>query len=176
MESERIGLLGVFRAAREFRRAARLGRRPVISAEVARDRYEPLVELLAGELGRELGVEFRRAEGGPSRRDSRVFLTIRWVADESLTRFPGWVGRLDAVIRRVADVVGPSLPAAGFAGGLAEPPAQGIELMPLDLAGDDVDVVAMSQYVGFRDQLGGDVQIMIDDQTVLSAIASVKAG
>lgn len=54
--------------------------------------------------------------------------------------------------------------------------AQGIELMPLDPADDDVDVVAMSRCLSFRDRLGGDVQVTIDDDhTFLSAIASVTA-
>jgi len=184
MESERIGLLALFRALRDFRRAAKLNRRPVIAAEAARDRYEPLIESLATELGREFGVEFRRAEGWLSRRNPRVFVTTRWVADESLTKFPGWAGRLEAAVRQVADVVGPDLPAAAFAGTPTEPPAQmgrqmraqGIELMPLDPTGDDVDLVAMSQHLSFRDRLGGDVQVRIeDDHTFLSAIASVTA-
>lgn len=184
MESERIGLLGLFRVVREFRRVAKLNRRPVIAAEAARNRYEPLIGSLATELGREFGVEFRRAEGWPSRRNPRVFVTTRWVADESLTKFPGWAGRLEAAVRQVADVVGPDLPAAAFAGTPTEPPAelerqmraQGIELMSLDPADDDVDVVAMSRYFNFRDRLGGDVQVTIDDDhTFLSAIASVTA-
>lgn len=81
-------------------------------------------------------------------------------------------------------MVGPDLPAAAFAGTPTEPPAelerqmraQGIELMSLDPADDDVDVVAMSRYFSFRDRLGGDVQVTIDDDhTFLSAIASVTA-
>ena len=123
MESERIGFLGLFRVVREFRRGARLNRRPVIATEAARNRYEPLIESLAAELGREFGVEFRRAAGWPSRRNPRVFVTTRWVADESLTKFTGWAERLEAAVRRVADV-GPEMPAAAFAGTPTEPPAE----------------------------------------------------
>lgn len=181
MESERIGLFGLFRVVREFRRAAKSNRRPVITAEAARDRYEPLIESLAAGLGREFGIQFHRDEGARSRRRARVFVTARWVADQSLTAFPGWAGRSEAVVRQVADVVGPTLPADAFAATRSDPPAemerrlraQGIELMRLDADGDD-DVVVMSQYMSFPDRLGGDVQIMIDeDRTVLSAIASV---
>lgn len=182
MESERIGLLGLFRVMREFRRAAKSNRRPVIATRAARDRYEPLIESLAAGLGREFGIEFRREEGVPSKRKARVFVTTRWVADQSLTAFPGWAGRSEAVVRQVADVVGPTLPADAFAATPPDPPAemerqmraQGIELMRLDSNDDDVDVVAMRQYLSFRDRLGGDVQIMSDeDRTILSVIASV---
>lgn len=185
MESERLGLLGLFRAVREFRRAATSNRRPVIAAGAARDRYEPLIESLAAGLGREFGIEFHPEEGSPSRRKPRVFVTTRWGADQSLTAFPSWAARSEAVVRQVADVVGPpNLPSDAFAHTPSELPAemerqmraQGIELMRLDSDGDDVDVVAMSQHLSFRDRLGGDVRLMIDDdRTFVSAIASVTS-
>lgn len=36
-----------------LRRAVKANRRPVIAADVARERYEPLIEMLAGQLAME---------------------------------------------------------------------------------------------------------------------------
>lgn len=184
METERIGLVGGFRAMREFRRFVKLNRRPVISADAARVRYEPLMESLARELSEEFRVEFRRAGSGPSTRGRRVFETTRWVVDGPLSRFPDWHRRVDAAVRRVADIVDPDMPTGAFAPDPPELPppvtkrqmqARGVEGNPFGEAVDDVDVVFLSQHFSFRDRLGGDVQVTEDDRhTSLSAIASVR--
>ena len=101
------------------------------------------------------------------------------VVGEPLSRFPDWHLRLDAAVRRVADVVGPDMPTGAFTGSPFEfPPemkrkmeARGMEGSPFGEAGGDVDVVFMGQYFSLRDRLGGDVQVSVDDdQTSLSAI------
>jgi len=184
METERFGLVGLLGAWREFRRWESLNRRPVISADAARARYEPLMESLAAELSEEFGVEFRRGESGRSTRRRRVFETTRWVVDEPLGRLPDWHRRMDAVVRRVADIVDPSVPAGVF----ATPPeltpemkrrmdAHGVDANLFDEAGnDDPDVAFLIQRFSLRDSLGGDVQITEGDrQTSLSAIASVRS-
>lgn len=182
-EGSGIGWFGLFRAMFEFRRAAKWSQRPVISADAARARYEPLVESLAAELAAEFGVVFRRTENRSPTRGRRVFETTGWVVDEPLSRFPDWRRRLDAAVRRVADVVGPEMPICAFAGVPTELPpemksqleARGMEGDPFGEAGGDVELVFMSQYLSVRDRLGGDVQVTVDDdQTSLSAIASVK--
>lgn len=175
----RKGLLGLLRALRDVRRQIKANERPVISVDDARARYEPLMETLAAELVAEFGVEFRRIEAGPERRNRRIFETRQWVADKPLTAFPDWYRRLDAVARRVLDVVDPDLPMdactrPGPTPDVDVPDVRGMATGPIRGL-DDPDVVFMSEFLSLQDRLGGDVEITIDDdRTLFSAVASVK--
>ena len=180
------GLFAVLRVLREWRRVAKLNRRPVIRAEVARERYEPLVERLAGELGVEFGVVWRPAETQPGTGRRRVFETTRWVTDGPLSGFPDWLERLDATVRRVVDVVDRVMPAGVFEGPPPGLPPEVARRLASEgttegrFGGPDGEVEE-EEFSGFfmtwreRDRVGGDVRLTFgDDQTVLWAIASVK--
>lgn len=176
------GFVEGLRVLRDLRRVAKLNRRPVIRAEVARERYEPLVERLAGELGAEFGVVWRPAESQPERRRRRVFETTRWVTDRPLSGFPDWQERLDATVQRLVDVVDLVVPEV-FQGAppevarrlAAEGAAEG------GFGGPGGEAEEEEEFAGFfmtwreRDRVGGDVRLTFgDEQTVLWAVASVK--
>ncbi|MCC6496890.1 MAG: hypothetical protein IT193_11620 [Propionibacteriaceae bacterium] len=179
------GFVEGLRMLRDLRRVAKLNRRPVIRAEVARERYEPLVERLAGELGAEFGLVWRPAESQPGRRRRRVFETTRWVTDRPLSGFPDWQGRLDATVQRVVDVVDLVVPDVFEAAPPEMPPEVARRLAAEGTAeggfGGSDGEVEEEELAGFfmtwreRDRVGGDVRLTFgDDQTVLWAIASVK--
>lgn len=169
---------------RELSRAVKSNRRPVISAAAARERYEPLVDVLAERLALEFGVMWHRAEAEPAK-GRRAFRTTRWVIDEPLTRFPEWERRLDATVGQVFDVVGLGTPLATLgavfdgldvesAAGAPHVAAQQIEPDPIVwLDGDKPLFLPMLWSV--RDRIGGDINITVrDDSTSLWVSATVK--
>lgn len=177
------GFFEGLRVWRELGRVAKLNRRPVISVDVARERYEPLMETLAGQLGAEFGVEWGPIEAQPGTRRRRVFETTRWAVDRPLSGFSEWEARLDATVRRVVDVVDLVKPDV-FEGAPPEMPPEAAARMaavgakgdPLgDPDGEVEEVAGFFMCWRVRDRLGGDVQVSLDeDRTVLSAVASVK--
>jgi hypothetical protein len=157
----------------------------VIGAEVARDRYEPLIESLARKLSMEFGVEWRRAEVRPEKH-RRAFQTTRWVIDQPLTRFPEWERRLDATVTQVFDIVG-----AGTSVAVLDAALQGLDDQPPS----ETHAPSTDQHLGLddvvwfdgenplflpltwtvRDRLGADIKVAVhDDRTNLWAAASVK--
>lgn len=172
-ESSATGLFGVLRLLRQFRSEAKLRRRPVISAELARHRFESLAEALAGEFG----MKWSSLESATPRRGT--FETRRWVADRSLTASPDWPARLDATVRRVVDVVDleghPALPLEVLSE-MEMSRRSALEDDPWGATGQvGASVCGSWMAASYRDRLGADVHLVFeDDQIVLSAIASVR--
>ncbi|WP_428534787.1 hypothetical protein [Propionicimonas sp.] len=140
------------------------------------------MECLAAELSQEFGVEFLPTRSDPSTHRRRVFQTTRWVFRGSLTGVPDWHSRLEASIRRVADIVDPDLPSDAFIGAPSELPLEmshrrgdwGADGDPSGGPDEDIEVMFLGEQVTFRDRLGGDVLVTVDpDETSVSAIASV---
>jgi hypothetical protein len=177
--------LSTLRVLGELRRAVKANRRPKIAAEVARRRYEPLIESLAGQLSVEFGEEWHPAEVNPQR-SRRTFQTTRWVIDQPLTRFSEWERRLDSTVAHVFDIVGAGTslaPLGAVFEGLdnesaSQPQAdradQQLELDDLVwFEGENPQFLPLTWSV--RDQLGGDINVTVhDDRTELWATASVK--
>lgn len=179
--------LSTLRVLGELRRAVRSNRRPMIAAEVARERYEPLIESLAGQLSMEFGVEWRRAEVHPVRR-RRAFQTTRWVIDQPLTRFSEWERRLDTTVAQLFDIVGAGTSVAlldAVLGGLDDESATQAQAQSADqhlelddvvrFEGENPKFLPLTWTV--RDRMGGDINVTVhDDRTNLWATASVKPG
>lgn len=177
--------LSTLRVLGELRRAWKSNRRPVIGPEVARGRYEPLIESLARQLSMEFGVEWRRAEVPPERR-RRAFQTKRWVIDQPLTRFSDWERRLDTTVAQVFDIVGAGTSVAVldavFEGlddqspSQTQPPSADQQLGLGDvvwLEGENPLFLPLTWTV--RDRMGGDIKVTVQhDRTSLWATASVK--
>lgn len=169
-----------------LRRAVKSNRRPVISAAAARDRYEPLMDVLVQQLTMEFGVEWRRSET-QLEKGRRVFRTTQWIIDQPLTRFPEWERRLDATVGQVFDIVGPGTPIAVldtvFEALEDETPAE----MQTHLAAQQPETEPVVWFDGdeplflplmwsARDRTGGDIKLAIrDDQTSIWATATVKS-
>lgn len=177
-ESSATGLFGVLRLLRPFRKATKAAGRPTISVELARQRYEPLVESLADALGDELGVEWRPQA---VRQRRRTYETRRWITDLSLVQFPDWTAQVDATVRQVVDVV--DLPTLDFGeGSPSTPPELERRLSTATLAspssgpgGVDDEGTGFSIVRRVRDRVGADVVIVVEnDRTTLSAIAPVN--
>lgn len=176
-ESTATGLFGALRLLREFRRQVKPRRRPVISAELARQRYEPMVESLAEALASEFGITWLPPEAASLRRGT--FETRRWVTDRSLTESPDWPARLDATVRGVVDVVDfeghPALPVEVLSE-LERSRMPAFEDNPWGVTGQvEASLYGFWTAAPYRDRLGADVQLVFEnDQMVLSAIASVR--
>lgn len=177
--------VSTFRVLGVLRRAAKANRRPVIAADVARERYEPLVEVLAGRLAMEFGLEWRRSEVHPQTR-RRAFQSARWVIEQPLTRFPGWERRLDTTVAQVFDIVG-----AGTTLAVLDAVFEGLDVESAsgphpDLADDQHKLDDIAWFDGdeplllpltwtVRDRLGGDINVTVQQhRTSLWATASVK--